>query len=301
MIAATAGLGRALAQSDPSRPALPRRAEDTPRGGGAGATAPAFPAPLGAPAMAPPAEAQGGTLNPDFGPDLVSDTGPIAGPTAGLPADATRGAVPGATLDPTLTGVLEPPQGAVAGAARIGPNAILQLLPVLDRAIGPEARAALLDTAGVTVPAPEGMIPEAPAAALHRAVRAACGRQAPGLLAQAGRATGQYILARRIPPLAQSLLKALPAPLAARALSGAISRHAWTFVGSGQFSARTPWLFEIAENPVISGERASGPICHWHAAVFETLYRTLVDPRCRCREVACRAQGAPVCRFEITR
>jgi hypothetical protein len=55
----------------------------------------------------------------------------------------------------------------------------------------------------------------------------------------AGRRTADYLLAHRIPKPVQALLKALPARLAARVLLSAIARHAWTFAGSGVFSAST--------------------------------------------------------------
>ncbi|MEM1431648.1 MAG: V4R domain-containing protein, partial [Pseudomonadota bacterium] len=41
------------------------------------------------------------------------------------------------------------------------------------------------------------------------------------------------------------------------------------------------------------------PLCHWHAAVFERLFRVLVSPESSVTEVACCAMGAPACRFEI--
>ena len=52
--------------------------------------------------------------------------------------------------------------------------------------------------------------------------------------------TGDYLLAHRIPKPVQALLKRLPAPLAARVLLAAITRHAWTFAGSGRFEAHRP-------------------------------------------------------------
>ena len=54
----------------------------------------------------------------------------------------------------------------------IGPNAILQLWPVLNVQLGAERARALLDQAGLhTLPDGHAMIPEADAASLHRAVR----------------------------------------------------------------------------------------------------------------------------------
>lgn len=183
---------------------------------------------------------------------------------------------------------------------RIGPNAILQMIPVLDDVMGAAARRQMLARLGVAVPSGDRMIPEAPAALLHREVRRCCGGRAAGIAARAGRGTAEYILAHRIPEPAQALLRALPAGLSARLLSRAIAANAWTFAGSGRFEARTPWHFVMHDNPVIHGETADRPICHWHAAVFETLYRRLVTPEVLCRETQCQANGARECHFFMT-
>lgn len=141
-------------------------------------------------------------------------------------------------------------EGHHGRVALIGPNALLQLLPVISR--------------------------------------------------EAGRATADYILAHRIPRIVQQVLKALPAGLAAPLLARAITRHAWTFVGSGRFRCRDPWTFEITDNPLIRGEHSPVPLCVWHAAVFERLYATLVARDCRCEEETCAAQGlSDNCRFRI--
>lgn len=166
--------------------------------------------------------------------------------------------------------------------ARIGPNAILQLVPVLDEEIGVPARMALMAGIGVAMPSGDRMIPEAPAALLHAEVRARCGARAAGVMARAGRRTGNYILAHRIPAPAQALLRMLPPPLAARMLSRAIAKHAWTFAGSAAFHVDGSWRFRIAGQPDLRDPARAA----WHAAVFETLYRALVHPAARCRATA---------------
>ncbi|NER80241.1 MAG: bacteriochlorophyll 4-vinyl reductase [Leptolyngbya sp. SIO1D8] len=188
--------------------------------------------------------------------------------------------------------------------ARIGPNAILQLVPVLDGAIGTDVRAELLEAAGIAeLPDGTHMIDEAPVARLHQTLRHRMPELAPSLSAAAGSNTGDYILANRIPRPAQRLLEMLPAWLGARLLASAIARHAWTFAGSGTFRvvSQRPLVFEIADNPVVRGERSASPVCAWHAAVFERLYRELIDDRYRVQEVACGAAGAEACRFELVR
>lgn len=185
----------------------------------------------------------------------------------------------------------------------IGPNAILQFLPVIDRQEGREGTRRMLAAAGLAG-TPDGtrMIPETEAAALHRTLRRLMPRQAAGMAAEAGRGTAAYILAHRIPKPAQWLLKALPAPLSARLLARAIAGHAWTFAGTGTFRAVDAWTFEIRDNPLIRGETSPSPLCGWNAAVFGHLYAALVDRTCICVETDCAAvTGAHVCRFRIRR
>ena len=191
-------------------------------------------------------------------------------------------------------------RGAGQGDARIGPNAITQTITILDRHVGRVFRDQVMDMASVAVPPPDaGMLPEADCAAVHRAVRLLLPDRAEALLRLSGLATGDYILRHRIPGLVQSLLRLLPGPLAAPVLAGAISRHAWTFAGSGAFGvvSRHPLTFELCANPLIAGEHADHPMCHWHAAVFERLFARLVWPDVRVTEVSCAATGAASCRF----
>lgn len=189
-----------------------------------------------------------------------------------------------------------------AGAeAWIGPNALLQLIPVLDRALGAPDRVRLFArTAAGAVPS-DRMVPEGPVAKVHRAVRARLPDQAQALMQEAGRGTADYILAHRIPKPAQRLLRALPRGLAAPLLARAIARNAWTFAGSGQFRIVSlhPMVFEIADNPVVRGEAALHPVCDWHVAVFRRLFAALADPGVTVTETECCACGAPACRFVL--
>jgi len=170
-------------------------------------------------------------------------------------------------------------------AARIGPNAILQLIPVLDRLQGRAERDSLLH--GIDLPPDDaGMWPEAQCRAAHLAVWQGCGDRAAEILATAGQGTADYILAHRIPGPAKALIRALPAPLGARLLTAAIAKHAWTFAGSGRFhiAAHRPLMFEITANPLAFPGRP----CPWHAAVFARLFRCLLWPAAR---VECSDHG----------
>ena len=189
----------------------------------------------------------------------------------------------------------------VNSLARIGPNAVLQHLPVLDAVIGEKLRGALLYRAEVAEPpADAGMLPEDDVARLHLAVRLFLPDRAAAIQRAAGLATGDYILANRIPRAAQILIRMLPAWAGARMLTAAIAKHAWTFAGSGAFSvaSRAPLVFRIAQNPLAVGP-SDGPVCDWHAAVFERLFRALVWPQAVVTELECSATGAEGCLFRI--
>ena len=196
------------------------------------------------------------------------------------------------------------PQANMANPrAEIGPNAILQLLPLIERLGGPARVEQMLARAGIfAAPSEDHMIPEGLAARLHRQLRTEEKTLAPALAHEAGLATGRYILANRIPKPAQLMLNCLPAGPAAFLLTLAIMKHAWTFAGSGTFSAPSPWVFEIAHNPLVPGEQSELCLSDWHAGVFTQLYRALVAPDCHCAETRCCARnGDDACRFEITR
>jgi len=190
---------------------------------------------------------------------------------------------------------------APRSAGLIGPNAVLQLLPILDGLGGADRRRATLAAAGILeVPDGRSMIPETDAARLHHQLRLEEPRIAAALTAQAGRATADYILRHRIPKPVQWVLRSLPTPAAARLLSRAIARHAWTFVGSGRLHVASPWIYEIEGNPLIEGEISETCLCSWHSAVFSRLYQALVTGQIECTETCCGAQrGGNRCRFEL--
>ena len=191
-------------------------------------------------------------------------------------------------------------------AARVGPNAAIQLLDALRRAADPGTVRQIIVTAGVeewAAHAPRDMIDEGPVAALHRATRTLLDAQsALAILAEAGSRTGDYLLANRIPIWARAILKALPASLSSRLLARAIKAHAWTFIGSGRFACSRSagdMTFEIWSNPFCAGERSEAPTCAWHAAVFERLYQALVSSKAKAVETHCSARGDECCRFVV--
>lgn len=192
---------------------------------------------------------------------------------------------------------------ALAGC--IGPNAITRPAEALRARFGEATTAELFAQASLgrhLAAPPEAMVAEAEVTALHRVLRARLADEDWRLVAwDAGTRTGDYLLAHRIPPPAQAILRLLPAGRAAPLLARAIARHAWTFCGSGAFSAEPghPLRLCIAGGPLSRGAACEAPVCDYYVATFERLFRRLVSPRAWAREVACEAQGAPACVFEL--
>jgi len=195
---------------------------------------------------------------------------------------------------------------ATAGTiGRIGPNAIIRVGEVLQRRLGAATAARLYAAAGLApyfaVP-PSAMVDEAEARRLHVQLRSALGdRLAAEVSREAGVATADYLLAHRIPKPVQALLRVLPAPLASRVLLKAITRHAWTFAGSGRFEAVAgrPVRLTIRDNPLCRGQASDHPVCDYYAATFEHLFRVLVHPATQVTETHCEARGDDACRFEL--
>lgn len=193
--------------------------------------------------------------------------------------------------------------------ARIGPNAITRVAEALPLRHGPTVTAQVFERAGLARylrQPPQTMVDEAEVRRLHAALRDTLGdAEARAVARAAGTRTADYLLAHRIPRAAQRLLNALPAALAARVLLAAVARHAWTFAGSGRFSAHCAWahgppvVLTIRGNPLCKDLVAPAPACDYYAATFERLFRVLVQPRSQVRESECEACGDTECRFEI--
>ena len=163
-----------------------------------------------------------------------------------------------------------------AAGDQVGPNAIIQTrLALIDAEGAARARALFCEAAmgdWFDRP-PDRMVPAARVHRLNSQLLASLdGETFRSVMIDAGRRTGRYILDNRIPGPAKTLLKALPAGLAARALLKAIRSNSWTFAGRAEVRVTPghPCVIEIGGNPLPM------PGCPWHAAVFETLFQTLL-------------------------
>ncbi len=188
---------------------------------------------------------------------------------------------------------------------RIGPNAIIRVAESLLESHGQDAVTQLFHSAGLEhylAAMPTEMVDERDVVALQHALRSQLGIPAARLVAHdAGLRTGDYLLARRIPRPAQTLLSILPSALAYRTLIKAIRSNSWTFIGTGVFDAKPayPPQLLITDSLICRGATATAPLCDYYAGTFERLFRRLVHPDAVVTEVACHANGAPRCVFEI--
>ncbi|MFN8830857.1 MAG: bacteriochlorophyll 4-vinyl reductase [Labrys sp. (in: a-proteobacteria)] len=190
-------------------------------------------------------------------------------------------------------------------AGRVGPNAITRVSDTLVDQCGAAVRDRVFLAADLirhVAEPPTAMVDENEVAALHASLHAVLGEAAARRVArEAGRRTGDYIIANRIPSLVRLLLACLPAAPAARLLVKAITRHAWTFAGSGSFAVEDgpPLTFVISGGPLSKGVATHEPACDYFAATFERLFQRLVSARAVVVETACVASGDTACRFAI--
>ncbi|NTV98041.1 MAG: bacteriochlorophyll 4-vinyl reductase [Chlorobiaceae bacterium] len=165
-------------------------------------------------------------------------------------------------------------------SAKIGPNSIIQTVAALEAAYGKREAEAILRRAGQGEwigNLPSEMTDESKFHSLAVALLKEIGEQkTAAVLEDSGRRTAAYLLRVRIPGLFQKILMPLPPGLAFRMLLFAISKNAWTFAGSGEFS------YSADKKPVISVKVTypSQPVVgNFYLGTFETLLEELVNPK----------------------
>jgi divinyl protochlorophyllide a 8-vinyl-reductase len=184
--------------------------------------------------------------------------------------------------------------------AFVAPQLVLDVLTALDTEIGPSARTAAMEAAEIIrLPTVTEPLPEARAQRLHQVVRMLFPEQAAQVLGRAGALTGDGLMRRQLSARGQTLLSSGPWTVAAWLLGRWAKQNSWTFAGSAVFTPVNALEFDLVANPMIRDETSETPLCHFHEALFERLFRQLVDPNLICREAACQATGAPSCRFLV--
>lgn len=194
---------------------------------------------------------------------------------------------------------------AVADPARIGPNAIIRIAEALRDRFGEGMAEPLLHEAtGYHLTGlPSAMVDEREPLALVKAVVERLGVvEAAPVLRDAGHRTGDYLLANRIPRVAQWIIRVAPRRVGLAILLQAMAKNAWTFAGSGRFRIVRGggWPQLVFEECAMCRElHATRPMCDFYAGTFERLIAVLVAPSVQVVEVECLAQGGGVCRFEL--
>lgn len=188
---------------------------------------------------------------------------------------------------------------------RIGPNAIIQTARVLRDRVGAERAATLLLRAtGYDLHAlPTDMVDEREPLALVQAVRQEFGpSHSAAIMREAGQRTAEYLLANRIPQIAQWVMRLAPQSIGLSILLKAMKSNAWTFAGSGQFEyrqAKAGTELTFGSCAMCRGMLSSLPMCDFYAGTFEHLIQVLVSETVHVVEVECIAHGGRCCRFAL--
>lgn len=194
-------------------------------------------------------------------------------------------------------GPLRPPRSAGFMSA----NLVLPLYDVLGDHSGPKTRDEIFGEAGLRyLPGPEDPVRERQVCAVHQGVRLHFPETSKEIFEEAAMIAADIVAEYRIPASGKAMLRKMPWPLSTWMLVRSAQQNAWTFGGSGLFKANTTAQVELRGNPSIKGASAEDPLCHFHRALFQRLFRTLVHPRMTCVEHSCEASGGDCCRFELS-
>ena len=184
--------------------------------------------------------------------------------------------------------------------ARIGPNALIQTVRALQEICGLVQATAILEQgqqAHLIDYTPTEMVPEADFNALVLLLTAHLGvEQATHVLRVSGQYTARYLLQHRIPRPFQRLLKVLPRRLALALLLFAISKNAWTFVGSGTFTYRVGKETRLT---VASGIHSKGAVCGFYGGTFATLIQQIIDVEAQVQATRCQVGEDSRCEYVV--
>ena len=182
--------------------------------------------------------------------------------------------------------------------AKIGPNSIIQTVAAMEAKYGKAEADARLTVAGqkhLIGNLPSEMVEEEK---FHNLVTSLGKELDPGVLAallnDSGKRTAAYLLKVRIPGFFQTLLKPLPPGLAFKLLFFAISKNAWTFVGSGGFSyttGKTPVITVKITHPTIP------VVGNFYLGTFTKLLKELVNSDTKIDASITGESGNITCRY----
>lgn len=182
--------------------------------------------------------------------------------------------------------------------SKIGPNSIIQTVGALETAHGKAGAENLLKKIGqgyLIGNLPTEMVDEAKFHSLVSALQKEIGDQATSIiLKESGERTAKYLLKVRIPGIFQKLLKILPPGPAFQLFLFAISKNAWTFTGSGEFSYATKPSPEINVKVTFPSKPVVG---NFYLGTFTALLRELVNPKTTIKTDIRKEKNAILCRY----
>ncbi|MCD1627139.1 MAG: bacteriochlorophyll 4-vinyl reductase [Paracoccaceae bacterium] len=183
----------------------------------------------------------------------------------------------------------------------MGSQTVLPLVAAIERRLGQDTAARLLDEARFTqLPKPGEPVRERQVAVLHQSLRREYPDLAEAIQREAARDAVDWLMQNRIPARARLLLSGMPWGMAVWMLGRNAAQNSWTFSGSGKFSLLSTSEFQMIDNPLIRGERSNGPVCAWHEELLQHTFRRMAHSRLSCVETSCMATGADACRFRLS-
>jgi divinyl protochlorophyllide a 8-vinyl-reductase len=182
--------------------------------------------------------------------------------------------------------------------SRIGPNSIIQTVTALEATYGKKKSEAMLRKIGqgyLVGNLPKEMVEEAKFHSLVLALQKEIGDTATSaILKESGERTARYLLKVRIPGIFQKFLKLLPPRLAFKLFLFAISKNAWTFAGSGEFSYTMNRPPEIMVKVTFPTHQVVG---NFYLGTFTALLQELVNPTTKIKPDIRKENGNIRCHY----
>ncbi len=182
--------------------------------------------------------------------------------------------------------------------SKIGPNSIIQTVAALETTYGKKKSEAMLRKIGqgyLIGNLPKEMVEEAKFHSLVIALQKEIGDTATsGILKVSGERTARYLLKVRIPGIFQQLVKLLPPRPAFRLFLFAISKNAWTFAGSGEFSYTMNRPPEITVKVTFPSHQVVG---NFYLGTFTALLQELVNPTTKIKADILKENGNIRCKY----
>jgi divinyl protochlorophyllide a 8-vinyl-reductase len=164
--------------------------------------------------------------------------------------------------------------------SKIGPNSIIQTVAALEAKFGKPKTETILKNIGqghYIGNLPTEMIEESKFHALVTGLQKEIGdTNTSSILQASGERTARYLLKVRIPGIFQKFLKLLPPRPAFKLFLFAISKNAWTFAGSGEFSYTMTRPPEITVKVTYPTHPVVG---NFYLGTFTVLLQELVNPK----------------------